>query len=194
MNRGMLAPVAVVALAVAMLITALAHAEPGGASLVDRVAALVPRYGSRKVELVDAREFAEAVVTACKGERECVVRLVTMAILESGLSAAVSRSEYKPHEGDAYVNKDGVRVHRAWGTFQQHKSRLNAEVFGSNDQLVQARAARKMQLGALAECRSFRGLDPELGMWRVLSGRGCRLPFKGEQARSELAAKLRRQL
>ncbi|HYQ47090.1 MAG TPA: hypothetical protein VER11_34205 [Polyangiaceae bacterium] len=162
--------------------------------LTARIAALVPRYASKKVDPVDANEFAEAVDTACKHDRECVARLVTMAIAESGLSSAVARSEYLPHQGDAYVNRDGVRVHRAWGTWQQHKSLHNADVWGSDDLLTQARAARAMQLGALAECRKFRGVQPEVGMFRVLSGRGCMAPYSGEEMRMQLLARVRRAL
>jgi hypothetical protein len=169
-----------------------AHAD--APTLESRVAALVPRFASKKAEPVDANNFASAIVTACKGERECVARLATMAIAESGLSAAVARSEYLPHQGDAYTNRDGVRVHRAWGTWQQHKSLHNVDVWGSDDLLTQARAARSMQLGALAECRKFRGVSPEVGMWRVLSGRGCLLPYSGEEMRMTLLARVRRAL
>jgi hypothetical protein len=163
-------------------------------ALVTRIAALVPRYGSRKVELVDAREFAAAVDTACNHDRECAARLVAMAVAESGLSAAVARSEYLPHQGDAYTDKNGVRVHRAWGLFQAWKNSNNAHVWGDDNLLVQARAARSMQLGALAECRKFRDTPPEVGMWRVLSGRGCRLAWPGEEMRVVLVAKIRRAL
>lgn len=182
--------------AVSCAFSAAAHSEelPPPSPLAARVAALVPRFGSRKVELVDAQAFGVAVATACNGDRECAAKLLTMAIAESGLSAAVSRSEYLPHQGDAYVNRDGVRVHRAWGTWQGHKNAHNAAVWGSDDLLVQARAARSMQLGALAECRKFRGVSPEVGMWRVLSGRGCLLPYSGEQMRMTLLARVRRAL
>ena len=186
---------AVIGLAVVglfMFFTAIGHTEPP--SLADRIAAIVPRYGSRKVDLVDAQEFAQAVDTACKHERECAARLVTMAIAESALSAAVSRSEYKPHEGDSYIDRDGVRQHKAWGIWQGHKNARNADVWGSDDLQVQAQAARNMQLGALAECRKFRGVTPEVGMWRILSGRGCMLPFPGEEMRMALLAKIRRAL
>jgi hypothetical protein len=162
--------------------------------LATHIAALVPRFGSRKVELVDAQAFGVAVDTACKHDRECAARLVTVAIAESGLGLAVSLSQYKPHQGDAYVDRNGVRVHRAWGTWQQHKSGHNADVWGSDDLLTQARAARTMQLGALADCRHSRGVLPEVGMWRVLSGRGCSYPYSGEDARMTLLAKIRRAL
>jgi len=173
-----------------------AHSEPAAppVGLASRIAALVPRFGSKKVELVDPQAFGVAVDTACKGDRECAAKLITMAIAESGLSAAVARSEYLPHQGDAFVNRDGVRVHRAWGSWQQHKSRLNGDVWGDDDLLTQARAARSMQLGALAECRKFRGVAPEVGMWRVLSGRGCLLPYSGEEMRMTLLARVRRAL
>lgn len=163
-------------------------------SLTERIAAIVPRFGSKKVPLVDANEFATAVDTACKHERECAARLVTMAIMESGLSSAVSRSEYTPHQGDAYIDRNGVRVHRAWGSWQLHKSSHNADVWGSDDLLVQARAARAMQMGALVECHHSRGLDPDVGMWRILSGRGCRYSYSGEDARQQLLAKIRGRL
>lgn len=165
---------------------------PPASPLATRIASLVPRFGSRKVELVDAQEFGSAVDTACKHDRECAARLVTMAIAESGLSAAVSRSDYKPHEGDAFVNRDGVRVHRAWGSWQVHKNAHNADVWGSDDLLVQARAARSMQLGALAECGKFRGVQPEVGMFRVLAGRGCMAPWPGEEMRMALLGRIRR--
>ncbi len=185
------------ALALAMFFSAaLARADeiPPPSALAARVAALVPRYGSRKVELVDAQAFGAAVDAACKHDRECAARLVTMAVLESGLSAAVARSEYKPHEGDAYTDRNGVRVHRAAGLWQAHKNRHNAETWGSKDLLVQAKDARSMQLGALAECRHSRGVLPEVGMWRVLSGRGCSYPYSGEDARMTLLEKIRRAL
>jgi hypothetical protein len=180
------------ALALAMAVTATVKAD--APTLADRIAALVPRFGSRKVELVDAQEFAAAVDTACNHDRECAARLVAMAVAESGLSAAVARSEYLPHQGDAYTDKNGVRVHRAWGLFQAWKNSNNAHVWGDDNLLVQARAARSMQLGALAECRKFRGVDPEVGMWRVLSGRGCLLPYSGEEIRMGLLARVRRAL
>lgn len=85
------APVAVVALAAAMLLTAaLAHAD--APTLADRVAHLVPGYGSKKVELVDAEEFGAAVDTACNHDRECAARLVTMGIVESALSLSLFRA------------------------------------------------------------------------------------------------------
>ena len=169
-----------------------AHSE--SPPLAARIAILVPRFAAKGVEAVDAEAFGAAVDTACKHDRECAARLVTMAIAESGLSAAVARSEYKPHEGDSFIDRNGVRQHRAWGTFQQHKSRNNADVWGSDDLLIQARSARSMQLGALAECRSFRGVLPEVGMWRILSGRGCAFPYSGEDARQQLLARVRRAL
>src|SRR6478735_1388524 len=171
-NRvGWMTLIALSTLALFMFFTAVARTEP--LTLADRIALLVPRFGSKSAELVDAREFGVAVDEACKHDRECAARLVTMAIMESALSAAVSRSEYTDHQGDSFIDRDGVRQHRAWGTWQGHKNSRNADVWGDDDLLVQARAARAMQLGALAECRKFRGVVPEVGMWRILSGRGC---------------------
>lgn len=185
---------ALIAIGVATGVTFSCEARSDVPALADRVAALVPRFGSRSVELVDAQEFGVAVATACKQERECAARLTTMAIMESSLSAAVSRSEYSKHQGDAYVDRNGVRQHKAWGSFQQHKSLNNADVWGEDDLLVQARAARSMQLGALAECRKFRGVVPEVAMWRILSGRGCMAPYSGEDARMAMLARVRRAL
>ena len=162
--------------------------------LAERVAELVPRFGARGIELVEPTEFGNAVAQACNQDRECAARLVTMAVMESGLGAALSRSEYKPYEGDAYLDRNGVRRHKAWGTYQLHQNRLNADVWGDDDALVQARSARLAQAGAVAECRGFRSVLPELGMWRVLSGRGCLLPYSGEAARMALLAKIRRAL
>lgn len=162
--------------------------------LGQRVAELVPRFGARGVELVEPGAFGNAVAEACGQERECVAKLLTMAVLESGLRASVARSEYAYHEGDAYTDRYGVRQHRAWGTYQLHRSRLNDEVWGDDDLLVQARAARRAQQGAELECRGFRSVAPELGMWRVLSGRGCLAPYSGEAARMTLLAKIRRAL
>jgi len=179
------------ALGFVMAIAAIARADYS--RLAERVTALVPRLGARGVVLVEPVEFGNALAQACNQERECVARLLTMAVMESGLSAAVARSEYTTHQGDAYTDRNGVRQHRAWGTYQQHKCRLNADVWGDDDPLVQARAARARQLGALAECRAFR-VVPEIGMWRLLSGRGCLHPYQGETARMELLAKIRRAL
>jgi len=162
--------------------------------LAERVAELVPRYGARGIELVEPVEFGNAVAQACNQDRECVARLLTMAVMESGLSAAVSRSEYKHHEGDAYTDRDGVRRHRAWGSYQLHRNKLNVDVWGDDDSLVQARAARLAQAGAAGECRGFRSVLPELGMWRVLSGRGCLAPYSGEAARMALLVRVRKAL
>jgi hypothetical protein len=162
--------------------------------LAERVAELVPRFGSRGIELVEPVEFGNAVAQACNQDRECVARLFTMAVLESGLSAAVSRSEYRYHEGDAYTDRQGVRQHKAWGTYQLHRSRLNADVWGTEDAFVQAKAARLAQAGAAAECRGFRSVLPEVGMWRVLSGRGCLFPYSGEAARMALLVRIRKAL
>jgi len=180
------------ALGFAMALCSVARADYS--RLAERVAELVPRYGARGIELVEPVGFGNAVAQACNQDRECVARLLTMAVMESGLSAAVSRSEYKPYEGDAYLDRNGVRQHRAWGTYQQHRSRLNAEVWGDDDALVQARAARLAQAGAVGECRGFRSVLPEVGMWRVLSGRGCLAPYSGEAARMALLARVRKAL
>jgi len=184
--------VILVVIALSMAFSAVVSADVP--TLADRVAALVPRFGSKKVELVDAQEFGGAVDTACKHDRECAARLVTQAIMESGLSAAVARSEYTEHQGDAYTDKNGVRLHRAWGLFQNWKNLHNADVWGSDDLLVQARAARAMQLGAIVECRAFREVQPEVGMWRILAGRGCTGMWDGAEKRMQLLARIRRAL
>ena len=192
-NRvGWITLFALFALGLAMAFCSVARADYS--RLAERVAELVPRFGARGIELVEPVEFGNAVAQACNQERECVARLLTMAVLESGLSAAVSRSEYRYHEGDAYTDRDGVRRHKAWGTYQLHRHRLNADVWGSEDALVQARAARLAQAGAASECRGFRSVPPELGMWRVLSGRGCLSPYSGEAARMALLARVRKAL
>lgn len=192
MRVGWITLAALAALGLVLSFCSIARAD--FSRLAERVAYLVPRYGSRAAVLVEPVEFGNAVAQACNQDRECVARLLTMAIMESGLSAAVARSEYTENQGDAYTDRHGVRRHRAWGTYQQHRSRNNAAVWGDPDPLVQARAARRAQAGAIAECRSFRGLVPELGMWRILSGRGCLAPYSGEGARMALLAKIRRAL
>lgn len=180
------------ALGFAMAVSSVARADYS--RLAERVAELVPRFGARGIELVEPVEFGNAVAQACNQDRECAARLLTMAVLESGLSAAVARSEYRYHEGDAYTDRFGIRRHKAWGTYQLHRHRLNADVWGDDDALVQAKAARLAQAGAVAECRGFRSVPPELGMWRVLSGRGCLFPYSGEAARMALLTKIRRVL
>jgi hypothetical protein len=180
------------ALGLGMAVASVAHADYS--RLAERVAELVPRFGARGIELVEPVEFGNAVAQACSQDRECAARLLTMAVLESGLSAAVSRSEYRYHEGDAYTDRDGVRRHKAWGTYQLHANKLNADAWGSEDAFVQAKAARAAQAGAVAECRGYRSVAPELGMWRVLSGRGCLLPYSGEAARMALLVRIRKAL
>lgn len=180
--------------ALAMVFFFCAVAKGDAPTLADRIAVLVPRYASKKTEPVAATELASAIDSACKHDRECAARLLTMAVMESGLSAAVSRSEYTEHQGDAYTDRDGVRQHLAWGTFQQHKNARNAADWGNDDLTVQARHARAIQAGALAECRKFRGVDPEVAMWRILSGRGCMVKFSGEDARQVLLRKIRKAL
>lgn len=190
--RTWLPLVTVTALAGAMAITAIARGD--APTVADRVAALVPRYGSKSVPLVDATEFGAAVDTACNHDRDCAARLVTMAVLESGLSLSVSRSEYTEHQGDSYKDRDGVIQHRAWGTWQQHRNAHNADVWGASDLLTQARAAKAAQAGALVECKAFREVPPEVGMWRILAGRGCTGMWGGVEKRMQLLAQVRRRL
>lgn len=179
-------------LALAMAFSAICRAE--GPTLASRIAALVPRYGSKSVELVDAQAFGEAVDTACKHDRECAARLVAMAIAESSLSRNVSLGIYTEHQGDSYRDKDGELKHRAWSLWQLHANSHNASVFGSTDLMVQARAAKAAQAGALAECKAFREVQPEVGMWRILSGTGCTGMFRGVEKRQALLARIRRAL
>jgi len=192
MTRTWLPLVTIAALAGAMAVTALARGD--APTLADRVATLVPRYGSKSVPLVDAAEFGAAVDTACNHDRDCAARLVTMAVVESALSLSVSRSEFLPHQGDSYLDKDGTRQHRAWGTWELHKNAHNADVWGASDLLTQARAAKAAQVGALAECKAFREVPPEVGMWRILAGRGCTSMYSGAEKRMALLAQVRRRL
>lgn len=173
--RGWFALVAVVALASAMLITALANAEASPPpSLVDKLIAAQSGLQSKKDEPVDARELAEAIAATTQSPQWAAF-LLTTAAHESALRARISRSEYREHtrEGDGG---------RAWGLFQNWKSAANADVWGSPEIAVQVKAASRLSRQYYNMCRNSCVPFP-LSTMRALGGHGCETPIKGEAER-----------
>jgi len=161
-----------VAISIAMVISArLAHADQP--TLTDRIAAVIPSLVSSKEENVDAREFAEAVASVPKVNREWAALLLTIATHESSLRARIARSEYRSKkEGDGG---------RAFGLFQAHKNSLNADVWGSTDIRVQTIEAARALRSAFYQCN---GRQPPRADWvartiNAYAGRRCDAQWVG---------------
>lgn len=106
-------------------------------TLTDRIVAVQPSLASKTDEPVDAAELASAIVSVPKVTPEWAALLLTVAGHESALSARIAANHCKPHECDHG---------KAFGLYQQHKNKLNADVWGSPDIRVQtAEAARALR-------------------------------------------------
>ena len=182
-------------LAAVALVAALypAVAKADAPSLVDRLIAVQPSLASHKDEPVDAREFAAAVATVSKGDRQWAALLTTLAVHESGLSDRIRRGEFKDYEGDAFKNKDGSIQHLAFGLWQCHANQNNASDWGSTDVAVQARVANRMARGAAHKCEHS-GVAFPLYVFRAYGGRQCDMPLKGEERRMQTYSRLLRRL
>lgn len=132
---------------------------------------------------MNARELAEAIASATQSPQWAAF-LLTTAHHESALSARISRSEYRPREGDSG---------RAWGLFQNWKSTSNADVWGSPDIATQVKAASHLSRQYFNMCRGS-GVPFPLSTFRALGGHGCSLPLKGEEQRMATYARVLRRL
>jgi hypothetical protein len=97
------------------------------------------------------------------------------------------------YECDPGRVKDGV-IARARSPWQIHRGGMSLadwdRMAGFENLEFQARKAVKMSRWALSTCRT-RGDERILGAFRVLGGRGCAYPIRGEQARLATFKKLR---
>lgn len=189
---GYLAILAIVALACAMLFTAVtAHAN--APTLHETITSAVPGIASKREAIVDADELANAVVEVSKGNRQWAALLLTLGASESAWSERIRLGVYRDHEGDSFRDRDGAIQHRAWGVLQVHKSTLNASVWGSPVLLDQVREGSRLARGAFYMCKRA-GVPFPLGVFRALGGRGCSSPLPGEEKRMALFARLMRRL
>jgi len=174
------APVVVLALAGAMLLTAaLAHAD--APTLTDKIVAVLPSLASKKDEPVDAQELAEAVAATTKDPQWAALELAVMAN-ESALSARVARGEYRDAEADSYKDKDGTIHHRAWGLGQLHSNKLNESVWGSSDIRVQVSETSKALRRGFYQCSNYHEkLRPDWVARTVngYAGKKCDLQWPG---------------
>ncbi|MEO8902063.1 MAG: hypothetical protein ABI488_09355, partial [Polyangiaceae bacterium] len=111
--------------------------------------------------------------------------ILTVAAHESALSARIARGEYRDFEGDSFRNRDGKVQHRAWGLWQQHKNRLNADAWGSPDINVQTQEAARALRRAFYQCNG--GSHPP-GDWvrttlTAYAGRACDASWTGIEKR-----------
>lgn len=139
---GWLALIAVVALACAMLLTAIT-ARANALSLVERIVAVQPSLASKTDEPVDAVELASAITSVPRLTPEWAALLLTVAGHESALSARIAANRCKPHECDHG---------KAFGLYQGHKNALNADVWGSPDIRVQTLEAARALRSAFYTC------------------------------------------
>lgn len=170
------------ALAAGMGVSSVAHCEPS--PLIERVAALVPVFGSKKEPLVDAAGFASAVVSVSGGNRDWTALLATVAIHEAALSARIADGNCRPLECDHGL---------AWSLYQIHRNQQNSAVWGSRDLTVQTREASRMLRQAFYRCG---GLHDGwlLQTLRAYAGHGCASPFPGETERVATFVRVRSRL
>jgi hypothetical protein len=158
------------ALALGMAFSAICHASPP--TLRETIIAAVPSLATKREEALQPDVVADAVLSATSN-RQWAALLLTIASHESALSARIARGECGPHECDHG---------KAWGTWQQHQTPRNAEVWGSPDLNVQAREASHLARQFYNMCKSS-GVPFPLSTFRAFAGSGCKMPFKGEAAR-----------
>jgi hypothetical protein len=174
---GWLAIVAVVALACAMLITAIAQAD--APSLTDRLVAAqhLPGVRSANEPAVDERELAELIASTSKGNRTLAALMLTMASTESGLRRRIADSQCKPLECDHG---------RSVGLWQSKRLERGADL------ATQPQEAARELMRVTKECH---GLPFPLAAMRAYgSGGGCHAPIPRETERSKLFARVRSRL
>lgn len=184
---------ALAVLSLSMALSAVAHGDVP--TLADRIASIVPRYASKGVEPVDAGEFAAAVSTVAKGNRDWAALITTVAIHESGLAKRISENHCMNWECDSH-KVDGEIQWKAAGLWQQHRNEINAATWGSSDLQVQATDAGRMLRGAFYRCQP-RGKLRADWVRRTLSayaGRQCDADWRGLTARVDTYSKIRGRL
>lgn len=176
-----------VALALAMFFSAMtAHAN--APSLTERIVAVQPSLASKTDEPVDAAELADAIVSVPKVTPEWAALLLTIAGHESALSARIAANQCRPHECDHG---------RAFGLYQQHKNKLNADVWGSTDIRVQTLEAARALRSAFYTCNG--GSRQLAADWvartiNAYAGHRCDAVWPGLQKRLATFERLRRRL
>jgi hypothetical protein len=175
------------ALALAMFFTAVsAHAS--APTLTERIVAVQPSLASRTDEPVDAAELASAIVAVPKLTRDWAALILTIGGHESALSARIAAGNCRPRECDHGA---------AWGLFQSHKNKLNADVWGSPDIRVQTLEAAAMLRRAFYTCNG--GGGPLRRDWvartiNAYAGHSCDAVWSGLEARLTTFARVRGRL
>ena len=170
-------------LALSMFFSAIVHAD--APTLVDRLVTAQIPLASRKEPSVDARELAEAIDSAAKGDRGWAALLLTTAASESALSARIARGDCLKHECDGG---------RAWSLYQIHANQQNGSAWGSPDLRVQTNEALRMLKQAGNRCRNFREVPRATCIVRAYAGRDPRMAIRGEEKRLAIFNRVLRKL
>ncbi len=134
---------------------------------------------------MDARELAEAIAGASKGDRGWAALLLATAASESALSARIARGDCLKHECDGG---------RAWSIYQIHSNSQNSHAWGSPDITVQTNEALRMLKQAGNRCQKFRDVPRATCIVRAYAGRDPRMAIRGEEKRLATFNRLMRKL
>jgi hypothetical protein len=171
---------------VSLAFTVAAHSEGlPPPTLVDRLVVAQAPLASRKEEAVDARELAEAIAIASKGDRGWAALLLTTAASESALSARIARGDCLKHECDHGL---------AWSLYQIHANQQNVSAWGSPDLQVQTNEALRMLKQAGNRCQKFRDVPRATCIVRAYAGRNPRMSIRGEEKRLAMFDRVLRKL
>lgn len=184
--RGWFALCAVVALAGAMLLTAVVRAD--APTLADRIIAVQPSLQSKRDEPVDASELASAIIAVPKLTPDWAALLLTVASHESALSARIAANQCRAKECDHG---------KAFGLYQGHKNKLNEGVWGSTDIRVQTTEAARALRSAFYTCNG--GGRPIGSDWvartiNAYAGHSCDAAWPGLTARLATFKRVRAKL
>lgn len=169
---------------VALTLCGVAHSS--APSLTDRLVAVQPSLAGKQDEPVDPLELAQAIVSVPRVSREWAALILTIAAHESALSARIAANKCRPQECDHG---------KAFGLYQQHKNKLNAEVWGSPDIRVQTTEAARALRSAFYTC-NHGALRPDWVARTVnaYAGHSCDAVWPGLKMRLATFERVRRSL
>ena len=150
--------------------------------------ALLPIFGEdrpvtpEKQRQLDA--ISQAVRAAAKTPDEAAF-LLAFGWHESNFSLRIAQGRCKPHECDRGKARSPWQLHRVGMTEERW-----AQMQGVEHVNEQAAEAMNRARWALRQCST----DRIRGAFRVLSGRGCQYPLKGEAERVATFERVRRRL
>ena len=166
--------IALALLALTMFFTAVGHTRQ--LSLAERLVSVQPSLQSKSDEPVEPSELAAAITAVPKINREWAALLLTIAHHESALSARIAANDCKPKECDGG---------RAFGLYQAHKNKLNADIWGSNDIRIQTLEAARALRSAFYQCNGRQQLRPDWVARTIngYAGRRCDAAWPGLEKR-----------